>query len=311
MEVRVNEVNGKGFTPLDIIESLPRDLKAVEIQDLLIRSRGLSARGTLATSLMFSGKNNGPFKQTPTFVRCVEATDNSLKVKVEQPPSLQSNVVRKFLKKHSWLKKKHKSVGKKMKKEHSWVEKKRDSLMVAATVIAAMAYQAALNPPGGVWSDDKHDSESGTSIMEGTSILATYDPRTYMLFWVNNTMSFAASLNIILLLVSGVPIKRRVIMWLLMLAMWLTMWFMALTYCTSMKAITPSHGAFEVEWVKTIRIVQFLVRSLMGLITIVFLVHTCRVTIWIIKKLHKNWRGSTKKANNTPFKVYNQVSHAC
>ncbi|RVW44053.1 hypothetical protein CK203_075034 [Vitis vinifera] len=28
--------------------------------------------------------------------------------------------------------------------------------MVAATLIAVMAFQSALNPPGGVWDDDKN-----------------------------------------------------------------------------------------------------------------------------------------------------------
>ncbi|KAI8525324.1 hypothetical protein RHMOL_Rhmol13G0221800 [Rhododendron molle] len=32
-----------------------------------------------------------------------------------------------------------------------WLTKKRDSLMIVASFIATMAFQAAVNPPGGVW----------------------------------------------------------------------------------------------------------------------------------------------------------------
>lgn len=183
-EFRVNEVYGKGFTPLDVIEleCMLRDSRNLEIQGLLIRSGVLSVLGTLTTSRSFSCKINGSFRKTPTFVNYIESTDTSLKVKVEQLSFLQCDIVKKFLKKkHSWLRKKHNSVRKKMEKEHSWVEKNPNSLMVAS-VIAAIAYQAALNPPGGVWTDDKQafandiKNKAGTPIMVGTSILATYNP---------------------------------------------------------------------------------------------------------------------------------------
>ncbi|XP_059634788.1 ankyrin repeat-containing protein At2g01680-like [Cornus florida] len=42
--VRVNAVNGNGFTAVDIIEHTPKDLKAMEIRELLVEARALRAR---------------------------------------------------------------------------------------------------------------------------------------------------------------------------------------------------------------------------------------------------------------------------
>ncbi|XP_057514148.1 ankyrin repeat-containing protein BDA1-like [Actinidia eriantha] len=42
--VKVNELNGNGITALDIIQHMPRDLKAVEIQELLVKAGGVMAK---------------------------------------------------------------------------------------------------------------------------------------------------------------------------------------------------------------------------------------------------------------------------
>uniref|UniRef100_A0A803LBK9 PGG domain-containing protein n=1 Tax=Chenopodium quinoa TaxID=63459 RepID=A0A803LBK9_CHEQI len=40
-------------------------------------------------------------------------------------------------------------------KERAWLEDHRTSLMVVASLIATMAFQVGINPPGGVWQDSK------------------------------------------------------------------------------------------------------------------------------------------------------------
>lgn len=42
--VKVNAVNGNGFTALDIIEYMPRDSKRMEIREYLVNSEALRAR---------------------------------------------------------------------------------------------------------------------------------------------------------------------------------------------------------------------------------------------------------------------------
>ena len=43
-EMEVNAVNGNGFTALDIIQHMPRDLKEMEIRESLVKAGALSSR---------------------------------------------------------------------------------------------------------------------------------------------------------------------------------------------------------------------------------------------------------------------------
>ncbi|GKE38734.1 zinc finger, CCHC-type containing protein, partial [Tanacetum coccineum] len=40
-----------------------------------------------------------------------------------------------------------------------WLDRKRNSLMVVASLIATMAFQAGVNPPSGVWQDDSPNND--------------------------------------------------------------------------------------------------------------------------------------------------------
>ena len=124
------------------------------------------------------------------------------------------------------------------------MKKKRDALMVAATLIAVMAFQSALNPPGGVWDDDKNSG--GGKMSAGTSIMVHYYPEDYQLFMACNAVCFFASLRIVFLVVSGVPfVRKRILMWLLMIIMWITLTGMGLTYLVSMVIISPTKDDSE------------------------------------------------------------------
>ncbi|KAJ4708987.1 Ankyrin repeat family protein [Melia azedarach] len=103
-------------------------------------------------------------------------------------------------------------------------EEKRSALMVAASLIATMAFQAGVNPPGGVWQDDNGHNA-------GSAIMAQNSPYFYNTFFVLNSIGFVASLSIILLIISGLPwFKRKFFTWILMVVMWIAITAMALAY---------------------------------------------------------------------------------
>ncbi|KAK6941324.1 PGG domain [Dillenia turbinata] len=248
--VKLNEINANGFTALDIICQMPRDLKVVEIREVLQEAGALRAR-----KLPPSARDAVPHHVLGDFPQTAG----------QAHPSPEGNGTKKNVDKLKWVK------------------KKRDALMVAATVIAAMAYQAGLNPPSSVWNPDYNYTDPVTNInityYAGTSIMADNYPDGYILFWKYNTTSFLASMSTVLLLLSGLPLKHKFFMWILMAAMWVTMSSMALTYLTAMQAISPAHEDNKISHVVRTSIFIWL-----GLIGLVFLVHTCRFLKWCYKK---------------------------
>ncbi|KAK3016842.1 hypothetical protein RJ639_006381 [Escallonia herrerae] len=101
---------------------------------------------------------------------------------------------------------------KKKKKKKGWLEKNRDSFLIAATLIAGMEYEAALNPPGGTWEHKRTRflGEDNTTItyITGKSIVAARDPDDYLKFWRYNTVAFIAYLSTVLLLLCELLLKR-------------------------------------------------------------------------------------------------------
>lgn len=209
-EMRVNEVNGNGLTALDITEEMPKDVKTIEIKELLISYGALRAKDEFGNT---------------THQLATEVTSNARTSK--EPRCNKRAKLLKKVKKWSVIKKKGQNKG--------------DSLLVAATVIAAMAYQAAVSPPGGVIGMDANETKIsvGHNIEPGTSILAHYDPHMSKFFWIFNTISFIASLSIIFLLVTGISAKRVLFIRVLRAAMWIIVSSMVVAYLVAVTSFIP------------------------------------------------------------------------
>lgn len=164
----------------------------------------------------------------------------------------------------------------KMKKNaESWVHEMREGLMVAASLLAAMAFQAIVNPPGGVLQEDKHinpDKMDGcvffgfiSSSLEwrckeidvwssndplingliGDSVMSHMRPTAYEVFAVANTLSFLASLSVILILISGLPLHRKFFMYIMMITMWVAISAASLSYFICLQMTTSLVVSYE------------------------------------------------------------------
>ncbi|KAL7238779.1 hypothetical protein ACSBR2_004805 [Camellia fascicularis] len=153
-----------------------------------------------------------------------------------------------------------------------WLSKKRDILMVVASLIATMAFQAGINPPGGFWQDNTPPHRAGEAIM------AYNYPNTYPFFIRASTTGFVLSVSTILLLITGWPFKKKFFMWLLVVIMWVTITSIAFTYAFSIVVVTPKKEREPLTHTIIVGAIVWccVMASLM-------IVHTIRVINWWLK----------------------------
>ncbi|KAF7138783.1 hypothetical protein RHSIM_Rhsim07G0188200 [Rhododendron simsii] len=242
--IEVGIRNAHGLTALDVLSQSPRDLRDMEIKQCL-HGGGVSTRFN----------SNGEITEVFS-IRKKKELQNGISIK-EQP-------------------KKHKHT--------DWLGRKRSSLMVVASLIATVAFQAAISPPGGVWQNDSTTDSNGESGEKasheaGQSVMAYNIPEAYGQFMIFDTIAFLASLSIILLQVSGLPIKRRRWMWVQMVTMWIAITAQTITYFITLIHMTPKNVRKTLYEVTKISVLTWLL-----LIAIVFIGNLVRVIMWLLRK---------------------------
>ncbi|CAL5429191.1 unnamed protein product [Camellia sinensis] len=181
--------------------------------------------------------------------------------------------IRKDVKNSNDIEKKLKEAGAMRGKDvgqSEWLTKKKETIMLVATLIATIAFQAGMNPPGGFWQDTSDEPSNKHSA--GDAIMDYNYPHLYLYFIRASTIGFVASLSTILLLITGLPFKKRIFMWILVAIIWLTITSMAVTFAISIVVITPRVDREPIS--HTIGVAVIVWCSLMG---ILFLVHTARL----------------------------------
>lgn len=247
--VEVNALNRNGSTSLDILKQSPRDLRDSEIEDSLRHAGGLSAKDLhLITDEWVPTKG-------PQIAKRLSSHQKSSK---------------KPIPKH---------------KHTDWLGRKRSALMVVASLIATVAFQAGLTPPGGVWQDDYQLDSNGNPVDDphtvGTAVMAYKDPTQYGLFMIFNTIAFLSSLSIILLLVSGLPLKRRRWMWVQMVIMWISITAQVLTYFLALRNMSPKSVSAQ----SMLReVTEISVLTWLCLMMVVFIGNIVRMNLWILRK---------------------------
>ncbi|CAN0908642.1 hypothetical protein LINGRAHAP2_LOCUS25385 [Linum grandiflorum] len=169
-----------------------------------------------------------------------------------------------------------------------------------------MSFQAATNPPAGVWSENKTIYQDGarcnntTNVCQaGTSVPANGGegrPLLLHLFVACNTIAFGASLGIILLIVGGFPIKKNnPVTWILARAICIALTFMTLAVVVVGFLVIPNQSvlvATQLVLPDNSLLIDFacwgaLVLVWILLIVLIFLLDTLRFAIWVFGKLSR------------------------
>ncbi|KDP42455.1 hypothetical protein JCGZ_00252 [Jatropha curcas] len=169
--------------------------------------------------------------------------------------------------------------------QSSRLEKTQGHLMIVATVIASMAFQAAVNPPSELWKNDSQEKVCPAGMIRDTitnkgviEIAITCRSEEFI---ICNTIAFSASLSIILLL-TVLPLKNRFSMWIMLITVSITVIFTAATYMLSIMLVEgkePKQERFNRG------ILFYYLVFWFGLLAIIILLFALRLLFWLLKKL--------------------------
>ncbi|KAK9060609.1 hypothetical protein SSX86_021315 [Deinandra increscens subsp. villosa] len=247
--IEVNATNMNGETSMDKLAQVARDLKYQQILQSLTRA------GAVETSIQ------GPVRRVYKNSRTKTSLDGfNYHNQPLSPQYLRGELT----------------------ENDDWLNKKRSSLMVVASLIATMAFQAGTNPPSGVWQDD--GSSNDPLHKAGFAIMPSNHPTLYHIFLICNTVGFVSTFSIILLLISGLPfVKHRVFLWVLMVIMWIATTSMSITYLVSIWVLTPTPQSSLVFK----RVAIGITGVWIALMTLLVVGHTIRIIAVAFKKFEK------------------------
>lgn len=99
----------------------------------------------------------------------------------------------------------------------------RNVLLFIVGLIAAVTFQAGVNPPGGVWQDDDNGHKAGRAIYASQVI-------PYYVFLISNTLALSTSMLVLMSLTYKFPFHFEI---------WVSTISMFVTYGSAVFAVTP------------------------------------------------------------------------
>ncbi|KAG2715952.1 hypothetical protein I3760_03G103800 [Carya illinoinensis] len=275
-----NAINRIGNTALDVLQLGHRDFKSLNIQDMLMgagvrRSKDLNSPDLLTTTR----------RHERTAARSINNEAH------EPSPAAQSRFKKwwAYFCLCGWVK------HFKRRGRSNWVVETRGTLMLVATVIATVTFQAGINPPGGVWQQDCQDTKYGNANCTGKAIFSDINPYVYQFFLSFNTTSLVAALSVVLLITLGIPKRSQLFLWLLTLSMLIAVTFMLYTYFLAVYLVT-SEAVKKKIMISRIYFLSLGVLLVVLLIAGVVLIY--RLLAWMVKFLPKCIRCLTMSPAN-------------
>ncbi|KAF5761431.1 putative ankyrin repeat-containing domain, PGG domain, ankyrin repeat-containing domain superfamily [Helianthus annuus] len=163
--------------------------------------------------------------------------------------------------------------------DHHWIEKQRGILIVAALVVAAMSFYSGINPPSKVLPNNTNGRFSYQSEMDD-----------FNQFIVINLFTMITSLAIVLVLISGLPLSNKFLIWLLTVGTLFIMVTMVANYWDSLSNFGPDgYVDLTVVWTCLVMIL---------ICGVIALIHTIFFVTWVVIKLLKCGMPETHRKGN-------------
>ncbi|KAI3729928.1 hypothetical protein L6452_18601 [Arctium lappa] len=243
-------VNGHGLTALDVLDHRPRDLGTLEIQSVLMEANILRAKDVRPHSRPFQASIESKYSQNVT-----------------NPESKPRGCMSRLW---NWY----------LNDNGNWLEKQRGILIVAGVVVVTGSFYTALHPPGGTFSDPNNGPL-------GNAVQTEVVMDNFSTFLIQNTIIMVLSMLILLVLLSGIPLRNKLCLWVLNLATLCIMIFVIITYLQEIAWMSPD------TYINPTTMIMCLAWILLCLLFA--FIHTIFFVIWAIKITWKSSRTTRNK----------------